>query len=228
MISTARSFGGVTSSSEPIRFDISSAEELEGIANSSIDLITAATAAHWFDMSRFWPRAAAVLRPGGTVAIWTMGGTFSVHPSLPNATAIQAAIISNHERNLKPFSEPGHVLVENLYRSLPLPWSLATPVLEFDESTYFRKEWGTATNAEFFVGKQAVDMDTLEKLMGSMSQVTRWRQAHPDAVGTERDVAKMLRREIERLLHEAGVEEGKEVIKGNVGGVLMMVKKKAS
>jgi len=73
----------------------------------------------------------------------------------------------------------------------------------------------------------AVDLDRMEKILGTASPVQRWREAHPDAVGTERDVIRMMRKEIERLLHEAGVEKGKEVVKGNVKGVLLMVKKKA-
>lgn len=28
--------------------------------------------AHWFDMPKFWAAAAKVLKPGGTVAIWTV------------------------------------------------------------------------------------------------------------------------------------------------------------
>jgi hypothetical protein len=54
----------------------------------------------------------------------------------------------------------------------------------------------------------------------------RWRDAHPDAVGTERDIIRIMRRVIERLLHEAGVEKGKEMIQASLKGVLMMVKKK--
>jgi len=27
--------------------------------------------AHWFDMPRFWTAVAEVMRPGGTVALWT-------------------------------------------------------------------------------------------------------------------------------------------------------------
>jgi hypothetical protein len=36
-----------------------------------------------------------------------------------------------------------------------------------------------------------------------------------------------MRREIERLSQEAGVEKGKGVLKGSLTGVLLMVKKKA-
>ncbi len=76
MISEARSLGGISSNGKAIRFEVSSAEELGSnlsppIADGSVDLITAATAAHWFNMSGFWPRAAQILKPGGSVAIWT-------------------------------------------------------------------------------------------------------------------------------------------------------------
>ncbi|KAF1814188.1 S-adenosyl-L-methionine-dependent methyltransferase [Eremomyces bilateralis CBS 781.70] len=75
MVSTARSLGGTSSTAEPIRFEISTAEELgvkldPPVEEGSVDLIVAATAAHWFDMEAFWPRAAKVLKPGGTVAFW--------------------------------------------------------------------------------------------------------------------------------------------------------------
>jgi hypothetical protein len=70
-------------------------------------------------------------------------------------------------------------------------------------------------------------MDTMEKIFSTASPVQRWRDAHPDAVGTDRDIVKIMRSEIERLLHEVGVEKGKELIKGSLTGVLLMVKKKA-
>lgn len=229
MLATARSLGGVTSTSEPIRYEISTAEELgenlsPPIQNSSIDLIVAANAAHWFDMSGFWPAAARVLKPGGSVALWTAGeGT--VDPSTPNAAAIQAAMNRYQEEHLKPYYVPGNLLTRNRYVDLPLPWTLACSVSEFDETTFFRKEW--SPGEQFFLGLSGVDMDTFEKIMATGSPVTRWRQANPDAVGTERDVLRMLRREIESLLHEAGVEKGKEIVKGSMHGVVLMVKKKA-
>jgi trans-aconitate 3-methyltransferase len=234
MISNARVLAGAssTSASEPIRFEISTAEDLgwhlsPPVEDSSVDLIVASTAAHWFDMARFWPRAARVLKPGGTVAFWTTGQV-SMHPSLPNAAAIQAVMDDIRERELKPFIEPGNLLAENLYVDLPLPWTLALPVADFDEATFFRKEWGPGDSEEFYEGGGlTVDMDKTERVLSTASPVQRWREAHPDAVGTERDLVRVIRREIERLLHEAGVEKGKEEIKGSLKGVLLMVKKKA-
>ncbi|KAI1122262.1 S-adenosyl-L-methionine-dependent methyltransferase [Nemania abortiva] len=69
MIGTARA--SAESANLPIRFEVSAAEALgtdlePHIADGSVDLLTAATAAHWFDMARFWPSAARVLKSGGT------------------------------------------------------------------------------------------------------------------------------------------------------------------
>jgi len=228
MITAARSLAGT---SEPIRFEISTAEDLgwhlsPPVEDSSVDLITAATSAHWFNMSGFWPRAARVLKPGGTVAIWTTGD-MQMDPTMPNAAAIQASMNEIEERELKPFFEPGNLLTRSLYIDLELPWTIPSPVAEFDEATFFRKEWGPEESEEFFAGGgMAVSLDRMEMVLGTASPVQRWRDAHPNDVGTERDVVRVMRRELERLLHEAGVEPGKEVVKGSLRGVLLMVKKK--
>lgn len=68
MIATARTLG--PSSQSNIKYEISTCEELGAnlippIANASVDLITIANAAHWFDMTRFWAAAERVLKPGG-------------------------------------------------------------------------------------------------------------------------------------------------------------------
>ncbi|KAI9830557.1 MAG: hypothetical protein M1819_005515 [Sarea resinae] len=229
MVQTARFLGGVTSTSEPIRFEVSAAEELgqhlsPAIPDSSVDLITAANAAHWFDMSRFWPRAARVLKPGGSVALWA-SGEIRVHPSTPNAAAIQTVIDLYREQHLSPYFAPGNLVVRGRYVDLPLPWTLATPVPDFDEASFIRKDWDVGD--QFYVGPPELDLDTYERVMGTASPIVRWREAHPDAVGTERDVLRMLRREMERLLHEAGVAKGEERLKGVTPGVVLIVKKKA-
>jgi ubiquinone/menaquinone biosynthesis C-methylase UbiE len=231
MIESARSLGGTSSASEPIRYEVSSAESLgtelkPPVEEASVDMITASTAAHWFDMARFWARAAQVLKPGGTVAIWC-SGSIKVDPSMPNAAAIRATIDKMEERDLKPYIDQGNLATRNLYVDMPLPWTLTPPVGDFNEASFFRKEWGPENFEEFFVGSSmTVDMNTFEMVMSSMSPVQRWREANPDAVGTEREIVRAMRRKVEQLLHEAGVEKGKEIVKGSGTAVLLMVKKK--
>jgi len=232
MMDAARSLGGVSSTGEAIRFELATAEDLGStlsppIADGSVDLITAATAAHWFDMQHFWPSAARVLKPGGTVAFWTTGNV-RMDPSMPNAEAIQAALDEINERELEPFFVPGNFMTRDLYRTMKMPWQLTPPVTDLDEGSFFRKEYGPGNNEEFFRGGAlTLPLPMMEAALATGSPVQRWREAHPDAVGTEKDVIRVVRRTIERLLHEAGVEEGKEIVKGVMEGVLLMVKKKA-
>lgn len=144
---------------------------------------------------------------------------------MPNSAAIQDLIDSHQDKYLLPYFEPGNILTRARYHGLPLPWTLDPPVESLDSSSFFRKDWQVGEN--FFVGETEVDLDTFEKMMSTGSPITRWRQANPDLVGTERDCLRELRRGIEKLLHEAGVEVGKETVKGTAAGVLLMVKKTA-
>ncbi|KAF7562272.1 hypothetical protein G7046_g1856 [Stylonectria norvegica] len=231
MINHARTVPDHSATGEPIRFEISGAEDLgqhlsTPITDSSVDVITASTAAHWFNMAQFWPRAARVLKPGGTVAVWTVGSV-RIHSSVPNSVAIQTALDDFEDRDLSPFFEPGNILTRNLYVDLPLPWTLASPVAEFDEATFVRKQWGPDDNAELLDGGLlTIDLDTLEKILATSSPVQRWREAHPDTAGTERDIIRQIRNKVATLLQEAGVDEGKEVLKGSPQGVLLLVKKR--
>ena len=45
--------------------------EMSGLENNSIDLITVATAAHWFNHDLFYDEAQRVAVPNGILAIWT-------------------------------------------------------------------------------------------------------------------------------------------------------------
>jgi SAM-dependent methyltransferase len=229
MIATARSLGGSTLTSEPVRFEISTAEDLGAslsnpIQDSSVDLITAANAAHWFNMPEFWPRAARVLKPGGSVVLWCSGRS-RIHPSVPNAEAIQATMDEFEEQHLKAYFAEGNLLTRNRYIGLTLPWDLEQQLQEFDESAFIRKEWNV--EEDFFVHQMEMTLDKYELVMASASPIVRWREAHPETLGTEDDIVKMSRRIIERLLHEAGVEKGKEVLRAAMQGVVLVVKKRS-
>jgi len=45
--------------------------ESSGLEDSSVDLVTVASAVHWFDLRRFYAEVRRVVKPGGTVAVWT-------------------------------------------------------------------------------------------------------------------------------------------------------------
>ncbi|KAJ5278739.1 hypothetical protein N7478_004111 [Penicillium angulare] len=226
MISVARAQSANKPTSN-VRFEVSTAEDLgrnlsPPIEENSVDLIISANAVHWFDMPRFWATAARVLKPKGTVALWSPGRPL-MSSSTPNASKIEAAIEEWETEYLAPFLEPGNIIVRNAYVDLVLPWMADEPVTAFEEGSFIRKDWGV--DEDFFAVRPVVGMEQLEKMIAVGSPVTRWREANPDAVGTEKDAVRVIRRRIEELLHEAGVEKGKEVLKGSPRGVLLMIKK---
>ncbi|XP_013411892.1 putative methyltransferase DDB_G0268948 [Lingula anatina] len=51
-----------------VTYQVGNAEKLP-VPNDSADLVTAATAAHWFDMNDFYKESARILRPNGCLAV---------------------------------------------------------------------------------------------------------------------------------------------------------------
>ncbi|PYH92364.1 S-adenosyl-L-methionine-dependent methyltransferase [Aspergillus ellipticus CBS 707.79] len=227
MVESARAQGGVSATSEPIRYELSTAEDFgchlsPPVADHSVDLIVAANAAHWFDMDRFWATAARVLKPGGSVIVWTTG-ELRCHPDMPNCAAIQTALDHMQNTELMPYFNPGNILVRTRYAGLVLPWQLETPVPEFDQKTFVHRNWDVGEGFDNELPE--VDLDRYETIMDTASMVTRWREAHPEKVGTEEDYVRRCRRTIERLLNEAGVEKGQEKIKGVMQGAMLILKR---
>jgi SAM-dependent methyltransferase len=78
----ARYFGGVVATDESaemiaqaprdsrIEYRVAEAED-SGLEAHSVDLVTVASAIHWFDLSRFYGEVSRVVKPGGVIAAWT-------------------------------------------------------------------------------------------------------------------------------------------------------------
>ncbi|KAL1983787.1 hypothetical protein VTN96DRAFT_9873 [Rasamsonia emersonii] len=229
MIATARRLGGVTASGEPVRFQVSEAERIadtvERIEQGGVDLLTVATAAHWFSMPEFWDQAARLVRPGGTVALWTCSSLYC-HPSTPNAAAVQQALGHLEKDFLEPYMLPPNRLTRDMYDHLPLPWNVDPPVPAFPESEFVRHEWnrdGVLTDGEdFFCGSREVSLEVLERVLGTGSMVTRWRDAHPELAHTDEDcVVKTIRRVREALGPESG-----DKIRAGVATVILLFKRR--
>lgn len=217
-----------SSKQSTIRFDVSAAEELGAnlnppVAEHSVDLLVAANAAHWFDMPRFWEAAKRAVKPGGTVALWTTGEG-AIAPETPNAVKIQAALDRYVTEHLEPYYEQGNWLTKDRYASLKMPWDVG--VEGFDQGTSLRRDW--EPTERWVNAPQEAPLDMFEMLMASASPQIRWYEAHPGVKGTDGDVLKSVRGEIEELLREAGVEKGREMIKGFPRGALLMVKRTSS
>lgn len=225
MIATARSIPSTTASGAPVRYEVCSAENLHNIpeiAPESVDLITAATAAHWFDMPQFWASASRVLRPGGTVILWT-GGSFFCNPfTTPNAARVQQVLFELEVEILGPYELPGNRACRELYANLPLPWTVTGEEAQtfkdelsvFDESKFVRIEFNKDGHLEpgehYLRGRKDTFLE-LKKGFSTASMVTRWRDANKEALekGEVEDCIDYMTRKVRETIDEGLPQEEK-------------------
>ncbi len=95
--------------------------EASGLSDSSIDLVTVAQAAHWFDLPRFYAEVKRVLKPGGVLALWGYGRMV-----LPGE--LDASFLRFYAETVGPYWPPERALIDDAYRSLAFPFdAIATP-----------------------------------------------------------------------------------------------------
>ncbi|KAK4139125.1 S-adenosyl-L-methionine-dependent methyltransferase [Dichotomopilus funicola] len=228
--------GGEKKEIAKVRFEVATLEEAAakeeiGLAEGSVDLITAATAAHWFDMTTFWPTAARLLKPRGSVALWCGSGVV-VDQSEPQGTAIQEAL-DRFEVALDEYMMPGNRTARWGYRDLVLPWMLEGEAGEnakaFEEGELLRKEWGVGEGLEpidqfyFTPTDRPARLDVLVGILATTSPYIRWKEANGGDAGTERDPLQVMRAAMEKPFEELKAAGSR--LKGGVGGVLLVLKK---
>ncbi|KAE8391195.1 S-adenosyl-L-methionine-dependent methyltransferase [Aspergillus alliaceus] len=184
MKNTARQIGGRTKPDRMIKYAVGAAEEFSHLteAEGGVDLLIAATAVRptGFSMPKFWAEAANIIRPRGTVALWTCA-SLSCHPSTQNADEVRTRLIAKGSRYSSRTNSPEirYLLIST---TLPLPWSVDPAVTVFPASDFVRVESerdGIPSDGKsFFIGKDTT-VDELEQSLGTASMVTRWREANP-------------------------------------------------
>ena len=92
--------------------------EKSTLADASVDLITVAQAIHWFDLERFYAEVQRVLAPGGIVALWCYR-----LPVIDQGRLDRLITDLFDAPCLTPYWPDARQLVEDGYRSLPLPSS---------------------------------------------------------------------------------------------------------
>ncbi|KPI39425.1 uncharacterized protein AB675_4960 [Cyphellophora attinorum] len=259
MIETAKGVEGLTKSGESITYEVSGAENLSNLSalkeyssqgQECVDLITAATAAHWFDMPRFWAQCAKILKPGGSVIIWA-GSGYTCNPNTtPNAARLHDFLTKFETEILQPYELPGNRLTREFYVDLGMPWeilakdsdtstSTSTPLDEqtrtalqsFPESQYKRHEFNrdgyVSPGQHFFSGERRATFEQIKATLGTASPVTRWREAHREQVekGEVEDIMDMLVRRMGEIMGEVDEGKGRDWIDSGGGLVVLVVKK---
>lgn len=97
-----------------IRYQVAPAEN-SNLPEASVDLVTVAQAAHWFDLPRFYAEARRVLRPGAPLAIWCYG-TFKFGDA-----AIDQLMDNFYHNIVGPYWPPERRFIEEDYRTISFP-----------------------------------------------------------------------------------------------------------
>jgi len=125
--------------------------ERSGLEPSSMDLVTAAQAVHWFDQARFWGEARRVLRSNGVIAVWTYN-LFEIAPP------IDEIVRRFYSGIVGPYWPPERRLVEQRYQTIDFPFA------EFD--------------APDFVIEQCMTLDDVAGYIRSWSATTSFMKHH--------------------------------------------------
>jgi len=103
-----------------VNYRVESAEE-PALSEESVDLVTAAQAAHWFDLERFYRVARSAMKPTGVIALWCYG-LHSVD------TDIDATVDRLYHELLGEYWPKERRYIDNYYRDLPFPFTeIETP-----------------------------------------------------------------------------------------------------
>lgn len=152
--------------------------EMSGLVGSSVDLVTAAQAVHWFDRPRFWVEARRVLRPRGVIAVWTYV-LFEIAPD------IDLIVRRFYADTVGPFWPPERRLTEERYRTIDFPFAeFPVPELEIvqrvtlDDIAGYIRTWSATRGFVERYGRDPVDdlVVELSPLWGDpeTTRIARW------------------------------------------------------
>lgn len=126
-----------------------------------------------------------------------------------------------------PYALPANKLSQHNYEDLILPWGNTGTASLFDEKTFKRLEWdvgGQLTDGvDFFGGSEETTLAEMREGMSTASMVTRWRDSHPELVGTDRDCVNVLIEKLKTAMGVSGRREEEAILKTGTGTAIVIV-----
>jgi ubiquinone/menaquinone biosynthesis C-methylase UbiE len=147
--------------------------EEPSIESNTVDLVTVATAVHWFNIPKFYEQVDRVLKPKGVLAVWSYGGC-SVSPELDKVLDY-----FNFEFLDGYWPPETWMNWKDKYRSLPFPYSLmetpkfiASREYNFDDLLNYIFSWSGTQQYIKKEGKNPIDLisDKLKVAWGNPAE----------------------------------------------------------
>ncbi|KAJ7916156.1 S-adenosyl-L-methionine-dependent methyltransferase [Mycena leptocephala] len=178
-----------------VEFRHSTAEDLSFVEDGTVDLVTAAQSAHWFDWSRVWPELQRILKPGGTFAFWGYSDVrLTRHPEL-------TPLISAYAQGTDPatslgphWEQPGRKILDNHFLDVDAPaqgWTDLTR--KFYTGAHYPALPGP--HEDVIVKKTMTWGGGFADYLGTYSSLHRYHEAFPaDLAREDGDIATRFRR----------------------------------
>ncbi|OMJ10427.1 putative S-adenosylmethionine-dependent methyltransferase CRG1 [Smittium culicis] len=204
-----------------IEYIESSAERMPFILSNSVDIITVATGAHWFDSENFLTEVRRVLVPNGTLAIFSYNGNSEFIGAPEECGRILREFIFDITG---PYWDKGRQILDRMYSHYnalvrtPGPWGTEFNDILFGiypaSAAHFVGTGFTILKSPVVINRK-LTWRSFHSYVRTFSGVTNYNKAHPDRP----DISISL---ISRLMKTAGVSDMDAIVDINWGQSILL------
>lgn len=116
-----------------IEYWVTTSEE-SGLPSHSVDLITVATAAHWFNHEQFYKEVRRIAKPDGIIAVWA----YSEVMVSPEIDKVMEWFMYDF---LADYWPPGRWYIRDSYKSLPFPFKMINSPQFYCRFNWSKEHW---------------------------------------------------------------------------------------